>query len=151
MTKKEIVRKVYLVFSWGFIFYITIRFLMGKLDIFSTIFMFVYYSIFALDLILSIVFKIKQKVNEYKMYKSMYKSLLDGFVYLQTVHKERYKLYFIGDREKVERYSTEIERYGNIMLDACKSAISYNLVDEKHMESVEKMIKQTEKLMTTDK
>lgn len=141
MTKKEISRKVWLVLSFGWFFYITIKFLMGKADIFSTICMFVCYSYLALILILNIVLKILQ-------YKT-YKFLVNEFEYLQAVHDARYKLYFTGDREKVEEYSAEIERFGNVLLDVCKTAISSNLLSKKRIKNVEEIINQTKKLMIT--
>ena len=113
MTKKEIVRKGSLLISFVWLFYITIKFLMGKADTFSTICMFVLYSFWALKLILSIVVKITEKVKEYIRYES----LVNAFEYLQAIHKERYKLYFTGDREIVEKYTDEIEFYGNALLE----------------------------------
>lgn len=114
---------------------------MGKADIFSTICMFVCYSYLALILILNIVLKILQ-------YKT-YKFLVNEFEYLQAVHDARYKLYFTGDREKVEEYSAEIERFGNVLLDVCKTAISSNLLSKKRIKNVEEIINQTKKLMIT--
>lgn len=141
MTKKEILWKVCLVFFCLYLFYMTAKFLLGKADTFTIVGI----SILSLDLIVLIIGKIMDKVNEYQTYKS----LVEGLEYLQAVHKVRYKLYFIGDKEKIEEYSTEIERYGNAMLNVGKTAISSKLISKKHVKSVEEIINQTEKLMTT--
>ena len=99
MTKKKITRKVSWAISLGWLFYITIKFLIGKADTFSTICMFVCYSLWALYLIPNIVLKITQNIQKYKIYKS----LVNVFEYLQAIHKERYKLYFTGDNRKKNR------------------------------------------------
>lgn len=141
MTKKEIARKVWLAFSWVWFFYITVKFFLGKADTFYTICMFVWYSLWALDLITIIVSRI--------IYYKTYKALVNGFEYLKTLHKIRYKLYFTGDREEVEECSAEIDKYENILLDAGRTAISDNLLRKKHIKSVEEILNQIERLMTT--
>lgn len=148
MTKKKILRKVWKVcfaYACGYLFYITIRFLIGKADIASTIVMFACYLILALCLIFCIVYKITQKVRQY----SAYISLVVSFKYLQSLYKRRYKIYFAGDRKKVEEYSTEIERCGNSILEGCNIAISTNLLSKKHIPNAKEIINQTEKLLTT--
>lgn len=145
MTKKEVLRKVWLVFSWLWLFYITVKFLLGKADTFSIVCMFVCYSLLTLNLILSIVLKIVKFIGSYKLYKTY----TNGLTYLKAVHKERYKLYFTGSKEKVEEYSAEIERYGTAMLEAGESAISNHLLSQKHTQKVQEILEQTKKLMTT--
>lgn len=144
MTKKEILRKVWLVFSWLYLFYMTAKFLLGKTDSFTSVCLFICWSIWALNLILHIVSKIMDKVNDYKTYKSLVK----GLEYLQAVHKERYKLYFTGDKEKIEEYSTEIEKYGRAMLDVGNCAISSNVLSKKHINNVKEILDQTKEMMT---
>lgn len=98
-----------------------------------------------LNLILSIVTKTLQMINSYKLYKKC----KDGLEYLKAVHTERYKLYFIGTREKVEKYSTVIERYGSALLNVCEISISNNLLSKKHTKKVEEILNQTKNLMAT--
>lgn len=146
MTKKKITRKVSWTISLGALFYITIKFLIGKADTFSTICMFVCYSLWALYLIPSIVLKITQNIQKYEIYKS----LITVFEYFQAIHKERYKLYFTEDnRKKIEKYSAEIEEYGNAILDVCEEIITKNLLSKKHTKNVEKILNQTKELMST--
>ena len=147
MTKKEVLRKVWSVLSYLWLFYTTVKFLLGKADIFSMIFLFMCYIALALNMISSIISKIVKIVDSYTLYKS-YKN---GLEYLKAVHKERYKLYFTGSKEKVEEYSAEIERYGTTLLDSGESAISNNLLNQKHSQKVQEILKQTKKLMTTDR
>lgn len=143
MTKKEILRKVWLVLSWLYLFYITAKFLLGKADTLTTVCMFICYSISVLYFIVLIISKIIHKVNDCKIYKSLEK----GLEYLQAVYKERYKLYFTGDKEKIEEYSAEIERYGNAMLNAGESAISNNLLSKKHVTNVKEILNQTKEMI----
>lgn len=146
MTKKKITRKVSWTISLGALFYITIKFLIGKADTFSTICMFVCYSLWALYLIPSIVLKITQNIQKYEIYKS----LITVFEYFQAIHKERYKLYFTEDNiKKIEKYSAEIEEYGNAILDVCEEIITKNLLSKKHTKNVEKILNQTKELMST--
>lgn len=144
MTKKEILRKVLVIFYWLCLFYVSVKFLPGKADSFTCVCIFICWSILALILILIIVSKIMDKVNAYKTYKS----LIKGIEYLQAVQKARYKLYFTGDKEKIEEYSTEIERYGRVMLDVGKNAISSNLLSKKHINNIKKILDQTKEIMT---
>lgn len=147
MTKKEIIWKVWFVHSCLWIVCTTVKFFLGMADIVSTICMFVCYSVLALHLILNVTTKIKRKFNEYILYKS----LVNGLEYLKYVHKKRYKLYFTADREKIEEYSAEIDRYGNVLLNNGRTVISDKLVGKKHIQNVEEILNQTEKLMTTTK
>ena len=142
MTKKEVARKVLLVFSFGWIFGITIKFLMGTADTFSTIYMFIFYSIWALNLILSMVLNAK---NEYKLYKN----LVNCFKDLQTAHKILYKLYFTENSEKVEKYASAIKKYGNALINSCENSISSNLLSKKHVKKIEEILKKTKDFMTT--
>lgn len=144
MTKKEVLRKVWVVFSWLYLFYMTVKFLLGKADSFTSVCIFICWSIWALNLILSIVLKVMDKVNDYKTYKSLVK----GLEYLQAVHKARYKLYFTGNKEEIEEYSTEIERYGRAMLDVGEHTISSNLLSKKHINNVTEILDQTKEMMT---
>ncbi len=145
MTKKEVLRKVWSVFFWLWLSLITAKFLLGKADTFSTVCMFLCYSVLALELILSIVLKIVKFIMSYILYKTY----TDGLTYLKAVHKERYKLYFTESKEKVEEYSAEIERYGTAMLEAGERAISNNLLSQKYTQRVQEILEQTKKLMTT--
>lgn len=138
MTKKENLRKVWSVLSWFSIFYITVKFLLGKADAFSTVCMSVCYSILALYLILSAIQKIVKKLADYKAYKEYE----NGFKYLKSIHAARYRLYFTGSKEDVEAYSAEIERYGNAMLNVGEDYVSNNILNEKHTKRVKEILDQ---------
>lgn len=145
MTKKEVLRKILLVFSCLWLSYISVKFLLGERDIFNIISICICYSILTLDLILRVVFKILHIISSYKLYK-YFKS---GLEYMKAVHTERYKLYFTGTKEKVEEYSTEIEKYGTLLLNVGQASISNNLLCKKHTQKVEEILKQAKILMTT--
>ena len=144
-NKREILRKVSLVFSWLWLFYVTIKFVLGTADTFSTVCMFLCYSVWALNLILSIILKIVQKVSDYKLYKTY----VNGFNYLKAVHKARYKLYFTGNSEEIETYSEEIERYGATMLNVGESLVSNAKLNRKQSQKVSEILEQTRNLMQT--
>ncbi len=114
-------------------------FLFGKLDNFSIILLFMNYFI----LIINFISYKRESERIYKIYEK-------GFKYLKFVHKERYKLYLIGSsKEKIERYSTELERCGTMMLDEGKYIISNNLLTKKNIKKIQEMMEQTKKMMTT--
>ena len=153
MTKKEVLRKVLGVFFWLYFFYLTAKLLPGKADYFTSACMFLCWSILALklillalNLILIIVLKIEIKVKAYKLYKFLVK----GFEYLQAVHKVRYKLYFTGDKEKIEEYSTEIERCGRIILNVGEYEVSNNLFSKKQVNEIIEILDQTKEIITKD-
>ena len=145
MTKKQILRKVWVVFSWVWLFKVTVEFLLGKADTFSTVCMFVCYSIWSLNLLVIVVCKVIEKVTNYKAYKQYE----EGFKYLEAVHKARYKLYFTGTSKEVETYSEEIERYGNAMLNEGQNKVSNNKHSKTQTKKVQEILNQTRKLMTT--
>ena len=134
-----------LVSFWLGPFYITVRFLLGERDVTNIICMCICYSIWGLDLILSIVTKILHIVGSYKQYKVC----KDGLEYLKAVHAARYRLYFTGTKEKVEEYSAKIERLGTVLLNVCEGSISNNQLSKKHTQKVKEILNQTKKLMTT--
>lgn len=74
--------------------------------------------------------------------------MVKGLEYLQTAHKARYKHYLTGDKEKIEEYSTKIERFGRAMLDVGEHAISSNLLSKKHINNVREILDQTKEMMT---
>ena len=143
MTKKENLRKVWSAFSWLCLFYITVKFLLGKADTFSTVCMSVCYSILAFYLILSAIQKIVKKLADYKAYKEYE----NGFKYLKSISAARYRLYFTGSKEDVESYSAEIERYGNAMLIVGEDYVSNNVLNEKHIKRVEEILDQIPEFM----
>lgn len=141
MTKNKVLRKVLLVFSWLALFEMTIRFILGKADIFTIICLVICYSIWFLNLVLDIILKIQT----YKMYKAYE----DGFKYLKAVHKARYKLYFTGNKEDIETYSAEIERYGKAMLDVGEYYISNKKLNKRQKKTIQEILNETKRLMTT--
>lgn len=147
MKKREIVRKVSEVFSWCWLIWLNVKFFLGIATTMDMVCMTIGNLIYVGILSCELVVKIIQKVNEYRTYKVLVK----GFEYLQAVHQTRYKLYFTGEREKIEKYSAEIEKYGNNMLFVGKTAISNKIFTGKHLKIVEEIIRQTEKLMTNER
>ncbi len=70
------------------------------------------------------------------------------FNHLIKLHKERYKLYFSGDKEKIETYSEKIEFVGKKLLELGELLISNKLTSKNNKIKLKEMMKKTEKLMT---
>lgn len=143
MTKKEILRKVWLIISWLCVLNITKKFLLGNLDTFSSVIILIFWAMYVLNLILDIVLKVIYKINDYKTYKF----LTEGFNGLQVLHKIRYRLYFTGNKKKIEEYSKKIESLGEDILSLGEAFISSNFIGEQHVNSVKEMLKQTKEMM----
>ena len=73
------------------------------------------YGLFLLIYILLII--LKNEIRE-KIYINKACMKFEGvFNHLIKLHKERYKLYFSGDKEKIETYSEKIEFVGKKLLE----------------------------------
>lgn len=143
MTKKEILRKVWLIISWLCVLNTTKKFLLGNLDTFSSVIILIFWVMYVLNLILKIVSKVIYKINDYKTYKI----LTNGFECLHILHKIRYRLYFTGNKKKIEEYSKKIESLGEDFLSLGDAFISSNFISESHINSVKEMLNQTKEMM----
>lgn len=142
MAKKNILQKVLLVIAWLVLLETTIRFILGKTDLFSNICLIIMYSTWGLNLILAIT----QKIYQYKNYKAYRK----GFEYLSAVYKARYKLYFTGNKEDIETYSNEIKRYGNAMLNVGQYYVENAKMTKKQRQTISEILTETKKMITTN-
>ena len=142
MKVKKILEKVWSALYWLILADFTIRFLLGKADIIVIIALGINYTLILFNFVLDLFLKLKQ-YEAHKIYK-------DGFEYLKDVHKARYKLYLqAGDKEKIEAYSKEIERYGNILLSIGQERLEDQKLSNKIHKEVNGIVDETKKLMTT--
>lgn len=139
MTKKKVLRKVLSVISWLTLAYLSIRFLIGDLDTFSTVCLIICYVSMALNITVTVCCK--------AMYFKQYKTFLEGYNYLKTVHNARYKLYFSYDKEKIEVYTQEIHRYGESLLSVGNYYIDNKIFGEKKLKRIQEIIDKTKELM----
>lgn len=145
MAKKEFTKKVCNVLCWLVLIYFTVKFFLGTATTYEIVCILICYSTYGLRLILEIILKIITKVYKYKEYRI----LVSGFEYLQDLHKERHKLYFTGDIEKIAEYSDKIESFGKSMLYLGKMLISSKSLSQKHIMELEEIISKTKELMET--
>lgn len=140
MNKKE-VQKALLVIV---IMHLSIQFLLGNLDAFSTVCMTLFYEIMVLVIVVIVCYKVILKViyyNQYKIFKKYYD-------YLKTIHNERYKLYFSSNnKEEIDVYTQEIQNCGEIVLNAGNYYINNKTFNERKMQKVQEIINKTEELM----
>lgn len=143
MTKKKVLRKILSVISWLTIAHLSIRFLLGDLDTFSTVCLTIFYVSMVLNIVVTVCCKIISKA----MYFKQYKTFLEEYNYLKAVHNARYKLYFSSDKEKIEVYTQEIQHYGEALLIAGNYYIDNKIFSKKKMQEVHEIIDKTKELM----
>lgn len=143
MTKKEVLRKVLSILSWLVLIHLTVGFLLGDRDIFFMICLGICYGCFMVDIVIIIICKIILKVMDFKDYK-LFK---EGYEYLKTVHNTRYKLYFSANKEIVNVYSQEIQRYGNALLNVGSYLIENKILGKKKIKEVQEIVDKIQELM----
>lgn len=139
MTKKEVLRTIWVVVSYGSFFGITVEFLLGKADTLTIILMIIGYAMIALCIILKIV----NIVASYIVYRDYRKDL----EYLKDLNKQRYKIYFTGNKERLEEYSAEIERYGRNILNSGESHISQTSLTKKYSQKIQEILEEVEEII----
>lgn len=87
--------------------------------------------------------KIISKAINFKKYKTV----KEGYDYLKAVHNARYKLYFSSDKEKIDVYTQEIQRYGEALLNVGTYYIDNQTFSKKKMQEVQEIIDKTKELM----
>ncbi len=145
-TMKEVLLKVWFVFSNLYLFKITIDFFIGKADTVAIVCMIICYSVLTIHLISSFILFILVELTKYKEYKKYE----DGLEYLKFLHKARYKSNFTGTREDVENYSKEIERYGNAMINLGEHYVERKVFHKNKEKRVKEIINRTKELMATN-
>lgn len=112
MNRKEVLRKSVAAFLVINVLSGFILILQGEIAFFSLsgICVLLAVAIWGFVLIITIIAQIKF-LKQYRIGK-------DYFDYLQEVHKKRYQAYFPYNKEKVDEYSADIEKFGNDFLVA---------------------------------
>lgn len=143
MTKKKSLRKVWLVLPVALFSLSTIvKFLLGRVDTYSIILLLLCYIALAASEVIPII---KREVSHYKLYKA-FKITLE---YMKIIHKKRYKLYFTGSKEEVEKYSEQIQVYGISLLALGKTFILNDLLNKRYSQKMQEMLEEIRILMTT--
>jgi len=143
MTKKEVLRKVLSVISCLTLAHLSIRFLLGDLDTFSTVCLTICYVNVVLNIVVTVCCKIISKA----MYFKQYKEFKEGYDYLKAVHNARYKLYFSYDKEKIDVYTQEIQSYGESLLSVGNYYIDNKIFSKKKIQKVQEILDKTKELM----
>ena len=148
MNIKQRLRIILYSYSITTIVIYTIKLLCGKLSSIGKITLCICYGIIAFLLIYILLIILKNEIRE-KIYINKACMKFEGvFNHLIKLHKERYKLYFSGDKEKIETYSEKIEFVGKKLLELGELLISNKLTSKNNKIKLKEMMKKTEKLMT---
>lgn len=116
MNIKQRLRIILYSYSVTTIVIYTIKLLCGKLSSIGKITLCICYGMIAFLLIYILLIILKNEIRE-KIYINKACMKFEGvFNHLIKLHKERYKLYFSGDKEKIETYSERIEFVGKKLL-----------------------------------
>jgi len=140
MTKNSRTNSViFVMFATGML-NITVRFLVGKPI--NLMILYLYYGISFLNVMLLMVTELIKKISK----KKLYKKYTSGFEYLKQINEIRYKMYFIGKKEDVEKYSKEIERYSKTMIEVGGYFLSNYYLNQKSLDEVRKILQLTKEI-----
>lgn len=148
MNIKQRLRIILYSYSVTTIVIYTIKLLCGKLSSIGKITLCICYGMIAFLLIYILLIILKNEIRE-KIYINKACMKFEGvFNHLIKLHKERYKLYFSGDKGKIETYSEKIEFVGKKLLELGELLISNKLTSKNNKIKLKEMMKKTKKLMT---
>ena len=148
MNIKQRLRIILYSYSVTTIVIYTIKLLCGKLSSIGKITLCICYGMIAFLLIYSLLNILKNEIRDKIYINKVCMRFEDIFNYLIKLHKERYKLYFSGDKEKIETYSEGIEFVGKNLLALGELLISNKLTSKNNKIKLKEMMKETKKLMT---
>ena len=115
----------------------TIEFLLGKLNFIGKITLYICYGMYVFVIIYNLLIVLQKTSENKKWYNKSY-----------NIHQKRYKLYFSGDKKKIEIYSTKIADLGKELLQLGEILSSEKRLNKKKRIKLEEMMKETERLMT---
>lgn len=141
MKVKKVLRKVLLVLYWIAVCYITLQFIMGETNVLCIIAVCLTCLYFLMKFI-AWLGRIYIIYNKHTVYKVEYE-------YLKALHKERYKFYFSEEKEKIEVYSKEIERYGKALIKIGEERLKEKKMNKKMCKEVQEIIDKIKILMQT--
>lgn len=147
MFNKKNLQKAGVLMSYALLLYTTIISILGKANTVDKIYMWTCYLLLVITLLVKFSCKIATIIIQYKSYIKYRRE----FNYLQAIHKKRYKLYFMENRELLDKYSVEIADHGLALIKAGEECISKQLLNKKQMMAIGDMINQTVSMMTTEK
>ena len=141
MNIKQRLRIILYSYSVTIIVIYTIKLLCGKLSSIGKITLCICYGMIAFLLIYILLIILKNEIRE-KIYINKACMKFEGvFNHLIKLHKERYKLYFSGDKEKIETYSEKIEFVGKKLLELGELLISNKLTSKNNKIKLKEMMK----------
>ena len=143
MKKAKGLLKVWLIFSWISLIYVTVKFLLGKADTFNTILVFGCWSVIIFNMILDVIAKVMNKVNDYRAYKQFVERLR----VLRILQKNMHINCYAGNKEEVKSISTKIEEHGTSILEFGEYCIQRNVLSKRHIEEVQEMLAEVKNLM----
>ena len=91
----------------------------------------------------ALAFAIKLKVQMYRDYRNF----VELFLNMELMHKERYKLYFSGDSEKIKEYSGVIEEAGQVILAAGNFWVKEDMISYRKQEYAKEIVSKTKYLL----
>lgn len=147
MKHKGILRKVLSAVSWLLFVYLGIWLWNNNVGHgFIKVGLLIVCAIIALCVILLIILRIIIKVltfNQYKAIKKLYYNLKD-------IHEARYKLYFIGEEEKINIYTQHIQERGEFLLYIGNDLLCTGKPSGKIKNEIQEILDKTQELMQND-
>ena len=146
MNKK--IRAIICLCSFTMVAIYTIELLLGKLNFIGKMTLYICYGMYVFVIIYNLLIVLQKTSENKKWYNKSYNIFEIGFNHLKDIHQKRYKLYFSGDKKKIEIYSTKIAVLGKELLQLGEILSSKKRLNKKKRIKLEEMMKETERLMT---
>ncbi len=124
-----------------------INFAIGNRDVIDWIFI----ILVCLDLILELTIVLIEPISNKILARKILKSYKQGFKAMKEAHQARYRLYFIGNSDEVEKYSQWIEDMGKILISYREDdELVQKTLSSKQMEYIKKLDSLVRQMLTTE-
>lgn len=123
-----------------------INFAIGNRDVIDWIFI----ILVCLDLILELTIVLIEPVSNKILARKILKSYKQGFKAMKEAHQARYRLYFIGNSDEVEKYSQWIRYMGRNLISYGEDDFTRKVLSSKQIKHVKELESLVKQMLTTE-
>lgn len=141
MNRKKVLRIVLKIIYWFSVGYCTRLQVLGNSNFVSRIWL-----IFS---VLYIVLRIVAIINLQISIKEFYEAYKEGFEYLKMIQANRYKAYLNCNYEDIKKYSKELQKYGETLIETGEKHLEDKLLKRYMKEDIKEIVSKTQSLIET--